>query len=186
MEFHTRIGQLQLHELLPPAQAIYFGSLQQLARDGFNGGIDAESHVPDLAGEDQQDGAQLEAELPGGKQGHHGDHHAGKKTENGDGLQGIEQGDQDALGAGIVRGHVAVDKGHEQAEEVGDGHARERKKRVLGQGAGLEVNLGLGIDRSRPVLGQRQEGIKQRHRGEDDGQVAQQAGQRICGLGGHQ
>src|ERR1039458_4506330 len=38
--------------------------LPQLARNGFQRGIEAERHVPDLAREDQQDRAEFHAELP--------------------------------------------------------------------------------------------------------------------------
>ena len=61
-------------------------------------------------GEDQQNRAQLHAELPRGKQRHHGHHHRRQKAQHRNGLQGIEQGNQNALGPGVVRGELAVSR----------------------------------------------------------------------------
>ena len=79
-ESDSGVGQFHLHKTLPPAPAIDFSNFAHLARYGFQGGIKAEGHVPDLAGKNQKDGAELDAELARGKKGHHGQHNAGQKT----------------------------------------------------------------------------------------------------------
>ena len=93
-----RVGQFQLPEALPPAQAVDLRRFQHFARNVLQRGVEAEGHVPDLAGEDQQNGPELHAQLPGGEQRHHGHHHAGQKTQDGNGLQRVQQRNQEALG----------------------------------------------------------------------------------------
>ena len=81
-------------------------------------GIEAERHVPHLAGEDQHDRTQLHAQLPGGEQRHHGQHHAGQEAQHRDGLQNIQHGDHHRLHALVVSGDVAVGDGEDQAQHV--------------------------------------------------------------------
>ena len=169
-----RAGQLQLGEALPPAQPVNAGRLHQFVRNILGGRVHAEGHVPHLAGEDQQDGAELHAELPRGKQRHHGHHHGRQKTQHRDGLQGVEQRNQDALGAGVVRGELAIGDGKDQADEVGGEDPRHREERVLGQHAGVQLDVRLRVDRRGPVVAQRDQAVEQRQPANDDGQVAQQ------------
>ena len=53
---------------------------------------------------------ELHAQLPSRKKRDHRQHHARKKTENGDRLQYVEQRNHEALGARVIRGYVAVDQ----------------------------------------------------------------------------
>src|SRR4029077_20279563 len=55
--------KIQLDETLPAAETVNAGDFAKLARDGLEGGVETESHVPDLPGEDEQDGTEFNAEL---------------------------------------------------------------------------------------------------------------------------
>ena len=60
-------GQLQLPEALPCGEAVNLRGFAQLARNAADGGVEAEGHVPHLAGEDEQDGAHLHTKLARGQ-----------------------------------------------------------------------------------------------------------------------
>ncbi len=119
------IGKLQLGEALPPAEAVDQRRFVHLARDALHAGVDAEGHIPDLPGENQQDRAELHAHLARREQRHHGDHHTGQKAEHGDGLEGIQHGDEDPLRPAVMRGNPSVDERHDETDEVRDGEARQ-------------------------------------------------------------
>ena len=91
--------QVQFREALPAAEAINDGGFAKIARNGFQGRIKTECDVPSLAGENQQDGAKLDAKLAVRKKGDHRKHDGGKKTEDRNGLQDIQQRDQNHFGA---------------------------------------------------------------------------------------
>ena len=103
--------------------------------NGLERGVEAEGEIPHLAGEDEQDDAHLDAELMAGNERHHGQHHRRQKTEHGNGLQDVEDGDHPRLDARVVGGDVAVGDGEGQAEHVGDGHAHDGVKGVERQRA---------------------------------------------------
>ncbi len=145
-------GQLQFHEALSGAEAVDEGGLAQLARDGFERGIEAECHVPHLAGEDEHDRTQLHTQLPGGKQRHHGEHDAGEKAQYRDGLQDIQHGDHHHLHATVVSGDVTVGDRKYQAQHVRDGHAHQRVEGVSGQRRGRPRDVGGRSHHAHPVL----------------------------------
>jgi hypothetical protein len=118
-------GQVELDKALPSAEAVDDGGFAQFARLGFERGVKAEGDVPDLPGEDQQDGAQLNANLAVRKNSHHGQHHTGQKTEHWDGLQNIQQGNHDDFGAARLCGDITVRQSEEQAEQIRDGDTHE-------------------------------------------------------------
>ena len=60
--------------------------------------VEAERHVPGLAGEDHDDGGQLEADVAVRKEGDEREHQARHEAEHGNALQDVEQRDEDALG----------------------------------------------------------------------------------------
>ena len=128
-------GHFELPETLPAGVAIDARRLQHLARNGFERGIEAEGEIPDLAGEDEQDDAHLDAELMAGNERDHGQHHGRQKTEHGNRLQNVENRDHPRLDARVVGGDVAVGDGEGQAEQVGNGHAHDGVKGVDRQGA---------------------------------------------------
>ena len=51
------------------------------------------------AGEDEEDGAELYADLAGGEEGDHGEHDAGQEGEDGDGLEDVEGGEHEGFDA---------------------------------------------------------------------------------------
>ena len=83
--------KIEFEKTLPRAEAVDDGGFAQVARNGFQGGIETESDVPDLAGEDEDDGAEFDAKLTAGENGNHGQHDSGKKTQNRNGLQNVEE-----------------------------------------------------------------------------------------------
>src|SRR5207249_2820507 len=93
MEFQTRPmvekGRSSSAKTLPAAETINDGHLVEFTRNGFQRGIKAEGDIPDLAGKDEQDGTELDAELAMRKDGHHGQHDSGQEAEHGDGLQDV-------------------------------------------------------------------------------------------------
>ncbi len=108
---------------------------RKFAGNGLERRVEAEGHVPDLSGEDEDDGTEFQAKLAGGKQGDHGEHDAGQKAEHRDGLEDVQNGDHEGFGALVVGGDVAVGEGESQAEHVSHRHAHQRVEGVNGQGA---------------------------------------------------
>lgn len=166
-----RIRQLQLDELLPPAQAIHARHLQQLAGDALDRGIDAERHVPDLPREDQQDRPELHPQLPGREQSHHRHHHGRQEAQHGDGLQRVQKRNHHPFCLGIVGGGIRVDHRDGQADRVGDHDARHREQSVFRQCGRAEINIGLRIHRPGPVPRQGEKPPEQRQAGAEDGQI---------------
>ncbi len=110
------VGHFKLPEALPGGVAVDARGFEHLFGDGFEGGIEAEGQVPDLAGEDEEDDGELDAELVAGDERDHGEDDGRKEAEDGDGLEDVEDGDHPAFDAGIVGGDVAVGDGEDQAE----------------------------------------------------------------------
>ena len=67
----------------------------------------------------------------------------GKKDEDGDRLEDVEDGHQDLLGAPQAGGGGAVDQGEHRREEQGDEHPQQGAGRVVGQVA----DVGRELDR---------------------------------------
>jgi hypothetical protein len=60
-------GQVQFHETLPAAEAINDGRFPQVTRNRFQRRVKTKSNVPDLSGENQNDGAQFHPQLAAGE-----------------------------------------------------------------------------------------------------------------------
>ena len=105
------VGQLQLHELLPPAQAVHPRSLQHFARNILDGRVHAEGHVPHLPGEDQQDRPELHAQLRWtGISPPSQSITGGRKLSTGIDCSVSRSGIRNRLRLGIVGGDVRIDQ----------------------------------------------------------------------------
>jgi hypothetical protein len=69
--------------------------------------------------------AEFEAHLAVREERDHGQHDAGKKTEHRDGLQNIEERDEDDFGAFGAGRQVAIGKREGQAQRVSNADAHE-------------------------------------------------------------
>ena len=132
----------------------------QLARDALERGVEAEGHVPDLAGEDEQDGAHLDAELARGKQRDHRQHDAGKKAEHRDGLQDVEHGDHEGFDPRVIGGEVAVADGEDEAEQIGDADADDGVEGVERERAGRLRDLRRGYGMAEPVAARQDDAVE--------------------------
>ena len=130
------VGKLKLDEALPAGEFVDLRRFAQLAGNALDGGVEAEGHVPDLAGEDEDNRTHLQADLAGRKERDHGEHDAGKKAEHRDRLQDIEARDHEGFHALAVGGDVAVADGEEEAEQVGEADADDGVKGVAAAGRG--------------------------------------------------
>src|SRR5229473_4417489 len=74
-------GKVELGEALPAAETVDDRDFFELARDGLQRRVETESDVPDLAREDEQDGAELDAELAVRKDRDHGEHDSRHQAE---------------------------------------------------------------------------------------------------------
>ena len=114
------VGHFELPETLPGGVAIDSGSLKHLFGHGLEGGIETKGQVPYLAGEDEEDDAEFDAELVAGDEGDHGEDDGREEAEDGDGLEDIEEADHPGLDARVVGGDVAIGDGEGEGEQVGD------------------------------------------------------------------
>lgn len=140
-------GELKLQKALPAGVAVNGRGFDEFVGKAFERGVEGEGHIPDLAGEDEDDGTELQTDLTRGEEGDHGKHDAGQEAENGDGLKDVERGDHDGFEAAAVSGDVAVSNGEDEAEEIGEAHAHEGVEGVAGKGAGRhgEADFRLGL-----------------------------------------
>ena len=168
-----RVGKFHLPQPLPPAQAVNLRGFVHLAGNALQGRVETEGHVPDLPRHDQHDGPHLRSQLAVRKQSDHGQHDGGKKAEDGNGLQDIQQRNHESFRFGVVRGHIAVHQGETQAEKIRDGNSRHREEGILGQGAGGKLNDCLGIDGTGSVTRKGEQAVEERQPREQDGQVSQ-------------
>ncbi len=129
------VGHFKLPEALPGGVAIDARGFEHFAGNAFERGVEAEGEVPDLAGEDEQDDAHLDAQLMAGNERDHGQHHGRQKAEHRNRLQNVEDRDHPGLDARIVGGDVAVGDGEDQAEKVGDADAHDGVEGIERQGA---------------------------------------------------
>ena len=174
------VGQFHLDEALPPTPAVNLRGFLHLARNAFERGVETEGHVPNLPGKNQKDRTEFDAKLARWKQRHHGHHYRRKKTEDRDGLQGIQKRKHVALGAGVVSGDVTVDEGESQAEHIRNGDAQYGKHRVLRQHPRTQADFGALGDRSHPVVGEREQRVEKREARQDYRKVGEQRG-KLCG-----
>jgi hypothetical protein len=161
-----RERKIEFEETLPGAEAVDDGGFAQVARNGFQGRIETESDVPDLAGEDKDDGAELDPKLAAGKNSYHRQHDRGKKTQNRNGLQNVQKRDQDHLRTFRFCRGVAVDEGKNEAQAVGNENPDERIERIQRQAARILGDFGFDLDRSEPGTSdgiQAEDGGKNRH-----------------------
>ena len=78
----------------PPGETVDGGRLLMSLRHRLQRVIEAEGHVPRLAGEDHDHGRQLEADVGPRKERHQGEDESRHETEHRDALQDVEQRDQ--------------------------------------------------------------------------------------------
>ncbi len=95
--------------------------------------IEAERHVPRLAGEDHQHRRQFETDVARRENRVEGQQQAGQEAEDGDALEDVEQRDEDAFRSPVVSSPVAVDERETEQDAVGDQAARQRVERVARQ-----------------------------------------------------
>src|SRR6266403_1695020 len=143
-------GKVELGEALPAAETIDDRGFVEFARNGFERGIKTEGDVPDLTRKDEQDGAELDAELAVRKDRDHGEHDARQEAEHGDGLENIQQRNHDDSGAPGAGSDVAVSESKDQAQCISNADARERIQSVKREGAGILRNLDVGMDGAEP------------------------------------
>ncbi len=157
-------GQVEFGETLPAAEAEDFCGFVEFARNGFQRGIKTEGDVPDLSGEDEKNRAQLDAELAARKERDHGKHDAGKKAEHGNGLQDVQQRNQDDFSAARSGRDVAIGERESKTECVSDADAHQGIESVKREDAGILRNLSPGRNGTEPGAA---DGINTKNRGED-------------------
>ena len=158
-------------EALPRGEAVDLRGLAQLARNAADGGVEAEGHVPDLAGEDEQDGAHLDAELTRRQERDHHQHDARQKAEHRNRLQDVQHGDHERFDARMICGVVAIADGEDEAEQIGNADADERVEGVERQGARGLRDLGRGHGMTEPVAAEQDDAIEGREAERGDSQV---------------
>ena len=164
-----RVWQLELGEALIPVEAIDLGGFAHVARNALQRRVEAEGHVPDLAGEDEQDCSHLDADLMMRKQRHHRQHHAWQEAEHWNRLQNVEQRNHNALGARIVGSDVSVNQREGEREKVRDCDPQQRIGRVHRKVRGIARDLDVRIERTEPAARQNQHRVEDRKTcGEDD------------------
>ncbi len=136
-----RKGKFQYLEAEPAVEAEDGAGLPQFLRDGGQGLVPGEGHIPGLAGEDEDDGGQF-GRGPFRQDGAQAQEDHWQEGEDGHALEDVQQGHQDLLGAAVVGRQAAIDQGEGQGEEVRGGHATDRAERVVGQRAGAEGDGG--------------------------------------------
>ena len=136
-------GQFEFEQGLQAGVAIDLGGFAQLARQAFERRVEGESHVPDSAGKDEDDGAEFDPEMAGGEEADHREHHGRQEAEYRDGLHDVERGDQEGLDTLVVGGQVAVADGEGEAENVREEDADDGVEGVQRKCARAERDDGL-------------------------------------------
>ena len=78
-EAHRGEGELDPFEALPPVEAVDRGDVLLIGGNGAERVVEAEGHVPGLAGEDHEDGGELEADVVAREEGVEGEQQAGQE-----------------------------------------------------------------------------------------------------------
>ena len=93
----------------------------------------AEGHVPGLAGKNEDDAGEFQADIRVRKQCDQREGDRGQEREDGNALQDIQQRDHDALRPAVVGSNMPVDQGKHQREQVGQQHTQQRVPGIGGQ-----------------------------------------------------
>jgi hypothetical protein len=125
--------------------------------------IETEGHVPGLAGEDQQDAGQFQADIGMGKARDQGQHDRRKERENRNALQNIQDGHHHGFRPAIRRGDMPIDQREDEGEQVRQEHAQQRIPCIDRQHARDQLNMHRRSQWSRPARGRQHQ---QRHGGE--------------------
>ncbi len=126
-------GDLQAPEPLPGREPVAATRLFQIVRGGPERLVEAEGHVPGLAGEYCEDRRQLGAEFVVRKERHEEDDGEGQIAEHRHRLQDVEEGDEHPLRTPALRRRGCVGEGEEQRDGHGREHPQGRPQRVLGK-----------------------------------------------------
>jgi len=102
--------------------------------------VEAERHVPGLAGEDREDRRELCAQYAAGKQQQEEGHGKRDVTEHRHRLQDVEHGHQQFFGAPAFGGQGAVEQGEDQRRDHRREHAQGGAHRIFRQVGGVEGN----------------------------------------------
>ncbi len=156
-----RERQLDRTHLLPAAEAEDARGLALLVRHGLQRAVEAEGHVPGLAGEDHDHRGELQAGVAVREQRDQRDHQPGHETEHRDALQDVEHRHEDALGAPVLRRPVAVGEREEQRDQVGEQPAHQRLEGVPGQHPWREIDLDLGTHHAVPLAGDMEDAVEE-------------------------
>mmetsp|Transcript_21587 Transcript_21587/g.51171 ORF Transcript_21587/g.51171 Transcript_21587/m.51171 type:complete len:655 (+) Transcript_21587:263-2227(+) len=128
-----RERQLQPPEALPARELEDARGLLQLARHGAQRLVEAEGHVPGLAGEDGEQRRQLHTEQIAREQRDEGRHRDGLEAQDGNGLQDVQQRHQHLLGRLDLGGQHRKHAGEQHRGPEGDEHAQRGAQQVIGQ-----------------------------------------------------
>lgn len=136
--------QVQPHVLEPVADTVRLQGFAQELGDGGDRLVDAEGHVPGLAGEDQEDRGQLDARRPAVEEGDEEVHRGREEAQNGHRLQDVQDGQEQPLQAPGEAGGGAVDQSEGQRQQAGRQHPQERAEGVIRQHSRVHRNRGGG------------------------------------------
>ena len=148
-------------EARPGIEAEQPSCLLQFFRNRAQGLIEAEGHVPGLAGEDGEDRRELRAQNPPGRQRQEEHEGHGNEAQDGDRLEDIQQGHQKRAGARALGRPGRIAEGEQQREPQRDQHAQARPQRIAGQGGGIERDW--LPDQARQRLDHGAAGIREQH-----------------------
>ncbi len=133
-------GQFEASEAFPERKAVESGHFVEFARHRTKGLVEGERHVPGLAGEDGEDGRSFETEEAAFEECDEGGNGDGEKAEHRDGLEDIEQRDEDAFGAFTASGGIAVNECEEGRGDEREEHAQGGTRRVVGEIARVQTD----------------------------------------------
>ena len=130
----TSSRQKLIHGLSPEVAR----RLLEFGRNGAQRLIEAERHVPGLAGENRKNGGVFGAQHAAGRQRHEEHHGHRNEAEDRNRLQNVEQRHEDALGIFVLGRQRRIGERENQREHHRDQHAQRRACRVFGQMARIE------------------------------------------------
>ena len=177
------VGEFQLKETLDAREAVDLGGFAELFGNAAKRGVEGEGHIPDGAGEDEQDSAELDADLAGGKEGDHGEHDPGQEAEDGDGLEDIERGEHEGFKTLAVGGDIAVADRKSQGQEIGEADADNGVKGVERKGARAEGDLDGRGGMAEPVMADADDAIEEGEADDGDEEIEHDGPSALEGLG---
>ena len=124
---------VELPKPLPPREPHRPRRLVEVPRLRDERLVERERHVPHLAGEDREHGGAFQAEHRAGEQGDPQRQGYRKEAENRNGLQYIEDGDHDPLGAPHTGGNRRIHKRKNNGKGKRDKHSQQRPCGIVGQ-----------------------------------------------------